>query len=337
MLASRLLSILMLLQARGRLSARELAAQFEVSVRTIHRDIDQLSAAGIPVYADRGRNGGFALVDGYRTKLTGLTQPEAEALFLAGLPGPAAQLGLADILSAARLKLLAALPASVQPGAERISARFHLDPTPWFRVADPHPALQIIARSVWNARALKLRYRPAGKSDARPRKLWPLGLVLKAGVWYLVAQGGKSIRTYRVANIHDVEMTEEEFARPTDFDLAEHWNASSGSYEANVWRDHADVRLSPAGVELLELLGPRVAASARETATPDRDGWIRCTLPIESIDQGLRELMRLCDDVEVLGPPELRAKTTATLSAMTRRHRERGARPVEVPQISRLS
>ena len=321
MLASRLLSILMVLQARGRASARELAAQFEVSVRTIHRDIDQLSAAGIPVYADRGRNGGFALVEGYRTKLTGLTQPEAEALFLAGLPGPAAQLGLADILSTARLKLIAALPAYVQPGAERISARFHLDPTPWFRAADAHPALRIVAQAVWNAQALKLRYRPAGKSDARPRRLWPLGLVLKGGVWYLVAQSAKSIRTYRVANIRDAEMTEETFTRPTDFDIAEYWNVSSGSYEANVWRHHADVRLSPAGMDLLELLGPRVVASARETARPDHDGWTRCTLPIESIDQGLRELMRLCDEVEVLGPPELRAKTTATLSAMTRRHR----------------
>src|SRR5450432_1370199 len=132
MLASRLLSILMMLQTRGRMSAAELAAEFEVSIRTIHRDIDQLSAAGIPVYADRGRNGGYQLLDGYRTKLTGLTQSEAETIFLAGLPGPAAQLGLADILSTARLKLIAALPATVQPGAERVAARFHLDVAAWF-------------------------------------------------------------------------------------------------------------------------------------------------------------------------------------------------------------
>src|SRR5271154_5204620 len=141
MLASRLLSILMLLQTRGQVSASELAREFEVSARTIHRDIDQLSAAGIPVYAERGRSGGFALVDGYRTKLTGLTQPEAETLFLAGLPGPVAQLGLSDVLTAARLKLMAALPANLQPGAQRIASRFHLDPVAWFRGQDPLPSL----------------------------------------------------------------------------------------------------------------------------------------------------------------------------------------------------
>src|SRR6201999_3210067 len=214
MLASRLLSILMLLQTRGRMSARELAAQFEVSERTIHRDIDQLSAAGIPVYADRGRSGGFQLMDGYRTKLTGMSEPEAEALFLAGLPGPAAQLGLSDILAAARLKLMAALPASVQPNAERIASRFHLDPTTWFRAADPLPSLQTVAQASWRGRYVTLRYRRAGEALARARRLGPLGLVLKGGIWYLVAQSGRDIRTYRVGNILDAAMTDEPFARP---------------------------------------------------------------------------------------------------------------------------
>jgi predicted DNA-binding transcriptional regulator YafY len=311
----------MLLQTRGRVSARELAAEFEVSIRTIHRDIDQLSAAGIPVYAERGRSGGFALLDGYRTKLTGLTQPEAESLFLAGLPGPAAQLGLADILSAARLKLLAALPAHVQPGAERIAARFHLDPAPWFRAADPQPALQTVARAVWSAHMLKLRYRPAGESEAQPRRLGPLGLVLKAGAWYLVAQSRKTVRTYRVANILDAEITDEAFARPKGFDLAAHWEKTARAYESGIWRDQAEVRLSLRGVALLELLGPYVKEAAQATATPDREGWVRCTIPIESLGQGVRELIRLCEEVEILGPPALREKMAATLTTMHRRHR----------------
>ena len=321
MLASRLLSILMLLQARGRMSAAALAEEFEVSVRTIHRDIDQLSAAGIPVYAERGRSGGFALMDGYRTKLTGLTQPEAESLFLAGLPGPAAQLGLSDVLHAARLKLMAALPANMQPNAERIASRFHLDPVAWFKGADPLPQLQMVAQGVWSERFLKLRYRNNG--EIYGRKLGPLGLVLKGGVWYLVAMSGKSIRTYRVAQMLDVAVTDEAFARPRKFNLAEHWEQSSSAYEAGVYRAEAEVRLSPKGMERLEALGARVAAAAAETAgPPDRDGWVRCRVPLENFDIGLRDLLRLGEEAEVLEPPAFRAQVAKTLKALTARYRD---------------
>ena len=319
MLASRLLSILMLLQARGRMSAAALAEEFEVSVRTIHRDIDQLSAAGIPVYAERGRSGGFALMDGYRTKLTGLTQPEAESLFLAGLPGPAAQLGLSDVLHAARLKLMAALPANMQPNAERIASRFHLDPVSWFKDADPLPQLQTVAQGVWSERFLKLRYRNNG--EIYGRRLGPLGLVLKGGVWYLVAMSGKSIRTYRVAQMLDVEVTDEAFARPKKFDLAEHWEQSSSAYEAGVYREEAEVRISPKGLGRLEALGPLVAAAATESAgKPDRNGWVRCRVPLENFDLGVRDMLRLGEEVEVLGPPAFRAQMAKTLRAVAARY-----------------
>jgi predicted DNA-binding transcriptional regulator YafY len=325
MLASRLLSILMLLQSRGRMSARELASEFEVTIRTIHRDIDELSAAGVPVYAERGRSGGFRLQNGYRTKLTGLNQSEAETLFLAGLPGPAAQLGLADALAAARLKLLAALPPSLQPSAERIAARFHLDPGAWFHELGPLPSLPVIARAVWSERMLKVLYRRAGETEARPRRLGPLGLVLKAGVWYLVAQNGKAARTYRAANIHDAEITDEIFVRPKHFDLAVHWQNAVHEYEGGVYHEEADVRLSPKGIYMLDLLGPYVMKAAAETASrPDARGWVRCRLPLESIEFGIRELMRLGEEVRVIGPPELRARFAATAERMARDH---GARP----------
>jgi len=320
LLASRLLSILMLLQTRGRMSANELARTFEVSARTIHRDIDQLSAAGIPVYADRGRSGGFQLMDGYRTKLTGLTRSEAEALFLAGLPGPAAQLGLSDLLSVARLKLLAALPSTVQPDAERIAARFHLDPVAWFRANDPLPFLRTVAQAVWNERYLLVRYRMATQADARPRRLGPLGLVLKGGIWYLVAQSSKGLGTYRVAKIEDAEITDEPFVRPRNFDLAAHWEKSSRSYEAEVYRMNAEVRLSPRGMTLIEMLGPYVAESAATSAKRDHDGWTRCTVPIESIRHAAREFLRLGDDVEVLAPRALRLSVAEISASMARRH-----------------
>ena len=319
MLASRLLSILMLLQTRGRMSAAALAREFEVSVRTIHRDIDQLSAGGVPVYADRGRAGGFALMDGYRTKLTGLTQPEAEAIFLAGLPGPAAQLGLSDLLSAARLKLLAALPANVQPDAERIASRFHLDPTAWFRAADTLPQLPVVARAVWSAHYLKLRYRNMGEVYAR--KLGPLGLVLKGGVWYLVAQSNKSIRTYRVAAMIDAELTDEKFVRPKKFDLAAHWDSAARAYEEGTYRDEADVRLSPRGMARLDQLGEYPKERAAATAgPPDGDGWVRCKLPVEPGDHGLRELMRLGDEIEILGPPATRKRMAELARMIAARH-----------------
>jgi predicted DNA-binding transcriptional regulator YafY len=325
-LASRLLSILMLLQARGRASARELAEEFEVAVRTIHRDIDELSAAGVPVYAERGRSGGFRLADGYRTKLTGLSASEAETLFLAGLPGPAAELGFADALAAARLKLLAALPPSLKPGAERIAARFHLDPGGWFQNAAPLPSLPVIAQAVFRERMLACRYRRAGESEARARKLGPLGLVLKAGVWYLVAKGGKTIRTYRASNIYDASIGDETFARPRHFDLAAHWRDAVRNYEAGVYHETADVRLSPTGVHLLELLGPYVMNAAAETAgRPDPKGRVRCRLPIESLEFGVRELMRLGEEVVVLGPPELRSRMAAVARRIARTHEARAA------------
>ena len=320
MLASRLLSILMLLQTRGRMSARGLAQVFEVSIRTIHRDIDELSAAGIPVYADRGRNGGFQLMDGYRTKLTGLTRSEAEVMFLAGLPGPVAQLGLSDLLSAARLKLLAALPAAVQPDAERIASRFHLDPVAWFRGTDPLPSLRTVAEAVWNERWLKVRYSMSGDTEARPRKLGPLGLVLKAGVWYLIAQSRKGVGTYRVAKIVDAEITDELFVRPRRFDLAAHWQESSQSYESDIYRARAEVRLSPRGMALIEVLGAYVAEAAANSARRERGGWMRCTLPIESVSHGVHEFMRLGDEVEVLAPAALRQSIAKVSAAMAKRH-----------------
>jgi predicted DNA-binding transcriptional regulator YafY len=336
MLASRLLSILLRLQVRGRTTAAELAAEFEVAVRTIHRDIDQLSAAGIPVYAERGRTGGFRLRDGYRTTLTGLTLPEAEALFLTGLPGPAEQLGLAGIVSSARLKLMAALPANIQQGAERVAARFHLDAAGWFRGDDLLPSLRLLAEATWGDRLLKVRYRSSGRPRPPARTLAPLGLVLKAGVWYLVARSGGSIRTYRASRIVGAEVSSETFARPRDFDLAAHWQAAAREYEAGVYRERADVRLTPRGMELLDLLGPHVAEMAAATAgRPDRAGSVRCTLPLESLDQGVRELLRLGEHVTVVGPPELRARLAGTAARVAARYASGAQKGTPRTRVSR--
>jgi predicted DNA-binding transcriptional regulator YafY len=315
MLASRLLSTLMLLQTRGRMSAPDLAKELEVSIRTVYRDIDQLSAAGIPVMADRGRDGGFQLLNGFRTQLTGLTQGEAEALMLAGLPGPAAELGLAERMSTARLKLMAALPSGMR--AERVATRFHLDVTGWFRATEPVALLPTVARAVWSERYLKIRYGQGG--DSNEVRIGPLGLVLKAGVWYLVAQKGSTYRTYRASNILAVDSLDESFARPADFDLASYWTRSSREYELGSYRDYATIRLSPRGRALVHLLGSYVeAAVAKSAGRPDRRGWLRCTIPVESGDFGIGELLRLGKDLEVLAPAALRNEVKQTLRRMLR-------------------
>jgi predicted DNA-binding transcriptional regulator YafY len=317
MLASRLLSALMLLQTRGRMTAPQLAEELEVSIRTVYRDIDQLSAAGIPVTADRGRAGGFQLLNGFRTQLTGLTEAEAETLMLAGLPGPAAELGLADRMTSARLKLMAALPAGMR--AERVATRFHLDVTGWFRASEPVALLPVVARAVWSERYLRIRYRQGqGSNEVR---LGPLGLVLKAGVWYLVAQKAGACRTYRAANILSAETLDEAFARPADFDLASYWTKSSREYELANYRGTAAVRLSPRGRSLINLLGPYVEAAVVKTAgQPDKQGWIQCTIPVESGDFGIRELLRLGEEIEVIGPTTLRAQMREALRKVLRRY-----------------
>lgn len=328
MMASRLLSMMLLLQARGRMSAAELARHFEVSVRTIHRDIDQLSAAGIPVIGDRGRTGGFALADGFRTRLTGLTQSEAETLFLSGLPGPVADLGLSGLLATAQLKLLAALPEGMQ--VERVAARFHLDTTAWFRTAEKTGNLATIARAVWDERMLRMRY--WRKRQTHLREVKPLGLVLKSGAWYLLAGRNDAILTYRVANIVEAEVLDQRFERPPKFDLSAHWARAAHAYETGLNRVVARVRLSPQGWSWLHLFGSLVVENAEQTAThPDEDGWVRCDLPLESIEFGVRDLLRLGADVEVLAPSELREALKRAVSRIADMYREQET----VPQGSR--
>lgn len=315
MQASRLLSILLLLQTRGRMSASELSRHFEVSVRTIHRDIDQLSAAGIPVFGDRGRSGGFQLMGGFRTKLTGLTQSEAETLLLAGLPGPVEELGLGDLFATAHLKLLASLPAGMR--AERVAARFHLDAAAWFRTTEKAQHLQTIAQAVWEERVLRIHYRRSG--EVRAREVCPLGLVLKSGAWYLVAALGERQLTYRAANIVEAEALDQRFGRPPDFDLASYWMNAARQYEAGLYREIASIRISARGRELLDLLGPLVVEMANKTAgPPDKAGWIRCDIPIEFIEFGVREILRLGVDVEVLSPAALRNALRQTLEQVVR-------------------
>ncbi|UJW35428.1 YafY family transcriptional regulator [Saccharothrix sp. AJ9571] len=319
MRASRLVSMLLLLQARGRMTARELAGELEVSVRTIYRDAESLHAAGIPLYGDAGPAGGYQLLDGYRTRLTGLTAEEAETLFLTGLPGPAAELGLAQVAGAAQLKVLAAMPAELRERAGRIAARFHLDAPGWYSDAEETPHLAAVAEAVWTQRALHVRYRRWREPRDVERTLHPYGLVLKAGRWYLVAGSGERIATYRVNQILD--STEgDSFERPADFDLAAYWSSYRADFLARRQRGEAVIRLSPSGVERFpdNYAADVVKAFAESAGEPGEDGWVTGTIPMESAEHSAGDLLRLGPEVEVLEPAELRARITDLVNGLSR-------------------
>lgn len=307
---------MLMLQTRGRLTAREIADEMEVSVRTVYRDIDALNAAGVPVYADRGPVGGYHLLDGYRTRLTGLTPDEAESLFFAGIPDAAAELGFGEDLSSAQLKLLASLSQETQTRASRIRERFHLDAPGWFREADDLPFLGIVATAVWNETELVTRYR-SWKGEVT-RTLWPLGLILKAGIWYLAASVDGQARAYRVSRFIGVEAGEQTFERPAGFDLAGFWEEWATRFEDEIYQLHATVRIAPDALRMAEiLLGPIVARAMTDSATePEPDGWVRLTVPIESVQHGLVALLQMGSQVEVLAPQELRDRLAATAHDM---------------------
>ncbi|WP_433007544.1 helix-turn-helix transcriptional regulator [Kribbella sp. CA-294648] len=310
MRSSRLLQILLLLQTRRQLTARELAEELEVSLRTIYRDVEALAAAGVPVYADQGRAGGYRLVDGYRTKLTGLNEGEAAALFLVGMPGPAAALGLTEQTSAAELKLLAALAPDQRDRAGRLKNRFHLDMPAWYRDAEDSPYLSSVASAVMEDRRIKVLYRRWEAPREVERTLEPYGLVLKNGSWYVVAATKGGVRTYRVSNILQLAPTDEAFTRPGDFDLAGFWQAHLDRFEQQRFTGEALVRISAWLVARLSDLSaaPLLKAVADSGAEPDADGSVTVALPIESPGHAAQQLIRYGKALEVLEPPELRAE-----------------------------
>ncbi|MER6310740.1 helix-turn-helix transcriptional regulator [Streptomyces sp. NPDC001739] len=319
MRADRLLSLLLLLQNRGRLTAPELAAELEVSVRTVYRDVEALITSGVPVCVDRGPAGGYRLMDGYRTRLTGLTDAEAGALFLAGIPGPARDLGLGAVLATAQLKLQAALPAEAADSTRRIQDRFHLDAPAWFRDADPVPHLAPVAQAVWEQRILRAHYRRWGGEVHR--ELHPLGIVLKGGLWYLVARADGTVRTYRVSRLLAVDLTDEVFERPAGFDLAAYWEESSRRLAAALHQGTARLRISPRAQRLLPMQFGALGTRALESAgPPDGDGWVEVEMAVEGEAVAVSDLLRLGTEAEVLGPPALRQAMARAVAVLAERY-----------------
>lgn len=328
MRASRLVNLLLLLQSRGGLTAAELARELEVSVRTVHRDVEELSAAGVPIFAERGPLGGIRLVDGYRTRLTGMTADEAEALFLSGLPGPAAQLGLGTVVAAAQLKVMAALPPELRSRASRIVQRFHLDAAGWFQATEAVPHLATLSAAVWSGHAVRIAYE-RGEGTVE-RIVGALGIVLKGGVWYVVGLVDGQMRTYRASRVREAEVLDDRVERPDDFDLAAYWAESSAAYERDTPTMTVVVRIAEDKVwQLATAVGRRTIEAAERLDAGDPDGVLRLRLTLSWPDEVPGTLLGVGPNLEVLEPIEVRETIIRRAAGVVERYRETAVVDVE--------
>lgn len=310
MRADRLLRLALVLQARGRTTAAVLAAELEVSVRTIYRDLEALSVAGIPVYTEAGPGGGCQLIEGYRTPLTGLTTDEAAALLILGVPAPLRDLGLEARLQSAHGRVRAASGLPIH------DVTVHLDMPRWFHAREHTAHLPAIAANIETRRRLDLQYDGAS-GGSRHHRVDPIGIVNKAGVWYLVTRIAQRFIVFRIARIRSLTTLDETFDRPSDFDLAAYWDAWSAEFEASRPRAEVALRASPDAIAALpEIFGDAVQTALAAAGDPDRHGWRSLTLTFESEGAAVYRLAGFGGLIEVTSPDSIRARLleTATLT-----------------------
>jgi predicted DNA-binding transcriptional regulator YafY len=303
MRADRLLSIMLLLQVHRQLTSKELSRRLEVSQRTIHRDMDALSGAGVPVYAQRGAGGGWVLDEGFRTAPVGLKEAEIRALFLARPTRLMEDLGLDDAAEVGLVKLLGALPLQSRQSADDIRQRIHLDAVGWRRSEEATPCLAELQTAVWTDRKVKLIYRREG-ADPSERVVDPLGLVASGPIWYLVAAVDGDLRTYRIFRIDEATILDETAERPPDFDLAEYWQASKLQFVANLPVYVATLRVNPEMLPSLQRFG-RPRPITREDG-PDAEGRVVVTMRFDVFEEARETILGWGSQVEVLAPSELR-------------------------------
>ena len=305
MRADRLLSILMLLQSRGRMTAQALAEEFGVSERTIYRDVDALCMSGVPVYPEHGPGGGFALLDSYRTNLTGMTDEELNALFSLSVPSPYEKLGISNELRSALLKLSASLPAARRHSEEQAQNRVLIE---WegFHADEPVPHLNVIQQAVWKNQRLRFSYRIIMGIAIDDVLVEPYALVAKGGIWYAVVMQEGYLNVHRVSDLTDVRETGEAFTRLPGFDLANYWRKWCETHEKQRGTYPVTVRVSPAAIPLLPLYFGSRAKAWKERGQYDADGWVTLTIDLETFESARAHLLGMGAAVEVLLPLALR-------------------------------
>lgn len=304
MRADRLLSIVMLMQRRGKMSAQALAKELEVSPRTIYRDIETLSAAGIPIYSEFGADGGYQLVDNYQFNLTGLTQEEMNSLLMLKIPEPLAALDVGQKLKVALLKLSAAQWAYAK-GVREVQQRIYLDWAWWGQSSDAPPYLQTLYHAVWNDCKVQVRYYLWGRLIEICRIVEPYGLVAKAGVWYLVYSGNDRLSLFRVSDFVEVQALDETFGRPLDFDLETEWRALSTQLEAEKYCYRTVLRVDATVADNINFFLGGVPYRVLDDNCPPPNGWILVEVDFESLETARAQLLSLGAAVEVIEPKAL--------------------------------
>ncbi|WLD93865.1 YafY family protein [Alkalihalobacillus sp. AL-G] len=306
MRADRLVSILLLLQAQGQMTAKELAERLEVSERTIYRDMEGLSGTGIPVFAERGKNGGWSLLDDYQTDLTGLKESEIRALFVSPSVQLLDDLGLTRTSEEARNKLIASLPSIYRKNANDVWNRIHIDTSSWRRQKEKIVSFEVLKNAIWKENKLKIVYQRAdGKTD--DRIVEPLGLVAKGDLWYFIAsKENGEIRNYRASRIQYAVPVNETFKRPKNFDLAQYWRSSTKTFleklpTYEVW------------VEVTQSILPRLKFSGRfvrisEIGDTSREDWIPVKLSFDTEEEAKGYVLGFADQIKVIEPKELHNK-----------------------------
>src|SRR5688572_7152948 len=327
MRADRLISIVLLLQANGRMTAETLASRLEVSQRTILRDMDALSSAGVPVIAERGTGGGWRLIDGYETKLTGLTPAEIRSLFLARPPALLAELGLKEAADAAWLKLRAALPVGVRDQAEFVRQRLLIDSRNWRDSAESLTSLPIVLESLWSGQRLKFLYEKAD-GESSEREVDPLGLVARANRWYLVAAKGDDRRTYRVSRIRSAQILAERCDRPKEFDLAAYWEASTNRFREHLPRYDATFLVTQ---DILPWVCYRPWRVLERAPAGDR---FRVSLRFDAPEEARQFALAHGAELEVLEPQELREYVIATAQAVLSAYAGAATPPISFDAVS---
>ncbi|UXH46589.1 YafY family transcriptional regulator [Rossellomorea vietnamensis] len=320
MRGDRLVSILLLLQAHGRMTAKELAEKLEVSERTIHRDMDALSGTGIPVVAERGQNGGWSLLEDYRTDLTGLKESEIRALFVSPSLHLLDDLGLTRTTEEARNKLIASLPSIVREKAKDVWNRIHIDTSSWRKQKDKTASLEMIKGAIFQETKLAITYERAdGEID--DRVVEPLGLVAKGELWYLVAaKENGDIRNYRVSRIHHAEKVDETFQRPDGFDLAHYWSSSTTSFIKTLPSFEVKVEVAPQTLSRLTFTG----RFARVLEVGERRGaeWIPVTLSFDTEEEAKGYMIGFTDQVKIVEPADLKQKVLEMAEATVSFYRQ---------------